>query len=82
MAVGFDIEWEVGSDGPPQGTVHGDVLVGRARHEIDGPGWFYGDGDADPAAVEGEVVETIYIPVDNGYRERNLVRIDDGLHWS
>ena len=46
IAVGLDIEWEVGADGPPAGIVHGDVLVGRARHAIDGPGWFYDDGDA------------------------------------
>ena len=38
IAVGLDIEWEVGAGGPPAGIVHGDVLVGRARHEIDGPG--------------------------------------------
>ena len=48
IAVGLDIEWEVGDGGPPAGTVHGDVLVGRARHEIDGPGWFYDDGVAGP----------------------------------
>jgi len=86
IAVGLDIEWEVGDGGPPDGTVHGDVLVGRARHEIDGPGWFYADGVADPDPgpdpVDGEVVETISIPVERGFTERRLVRVDGRLHWS
>jgi hypothetical protein len=82
LAVGLDIEWEVGDDGPPGGSVHGDVLVGRARHEIDGPGWFYDDGDADPGSVEGDVVASVYIPLVEGYIERRLVRADGRLRWS
>jgi hypothetical protein len=76
VAVGLDIEWEVGDDGPPAGTVHGDVLVGRARHGIDGPGWFYDDAAPDPGAVGGEVESTVYIPLggDRGYVKRRLVR--------
>jgi hypothetical protein len=76
IAVGLDIEWEVGDDGPPAGIVHGDVLVGRDRHEIDGLGWFYDDAAPDPGSVEGEVMSTVYIPLgdDRGYVERSLVR--------
>jgi hypothetical protein len=40
IPVGLDLEWEVHSDGPPAGTVHGDVLVGRDRFAVDGPGTF------------------------------------------
>ena len=82
IAVGLDIEWEVGDDGPPAGIVHGDVLVGRARHEIDAWGWFYDDAAPDPGSVEGEVVSTVYIPVDDGYVERRLVRAGGALRWS
>jgi hypothetical protein len=94
LAVGLDIEWDARADGPPAGTVHGDVLVGRARHQIDGPGWFY---EGDPAAGTdagaagvgaagvGAVVTTVYVPLgddtDSGYLERRLVRGDDGLRW-
>jgi len=82
IAVGLDIEWEVGDGGPPAGTVHGDVFVARARFAIDGPGWFYADGVADPDPVDGEVVATISIPVDGGFTERRLVRVDGRAHWS
>jgi hypothetical protein len=82
VAVGLDIEWEVGGDGPPAGVVHGDVLVGRARHEIDGPGWFYDDVADDPGWVEGDAVATVYIPVAGTHVERRLVRTDAGLRWS
>ncbi|MDP9333592.1 MAG: hypothetical protein M3Q30_09825 [Actinomycetota bacterium] len=77
VAVGLDLEWEVGDDGPPAGIVHGDVLVGRARHEIDALGWFYDDDAPDPGAVVGEVVSTVYVPLgdDRGYVERSLVRV-------
>jgi hypothetical protein len=89
IAVGLDIEWEVGADGPPLGIVHGDVLVGRERHAIDGRGWFYDDGTPEPAAASGEIVATVYIPLrdganaDDGDRhiERRLVRNAEGLHW-
>ena len=82
LAVGLDLEWEVGAGGPPPGTVHGDVLVGRARHEISGPGWFYDDGTDDPGWVEGDVVAIVYIPVVGTHLERRLVRTDAGLRWS
>jgi len=91
VAVGLDIEWEVDADGPPSGIVHGDVLVGRARHEIDGTGWFYDEGTPDPEPLEpgdgerevGAVVATVYVPVDDDvYFTRRLVRTGAGLRWS
>jgi hypothetical protein len=83
VAVGLDIEWEVGDDGPPAGVVHGDVLVGRARHQIDARGWFYDDAP-EPGSVEGEVMSTVYVPLgdDRGYVERRLVRTDGEPRWS
>ena len=85
IAVGLDIEWEVGAAGPPAGVVHGDVLVGRARHQIDAPGWFYDDRAPEPGSVEGEVMSTVYVPLDDdrgGHVERNLVRTGDNPRWS
>jgi hypothetical protein len=92
MAVGLDLEWEVGAGGPPQGSVHGEVLVGRARHEIDGRGWFYDDGAVDPGPVEGAAAATVFIPVGpaplrpapagDAPVERRLVRTGAGLRWS
>jgi hypothetical protein len=41
VPVGLDLEWEVGGAGPPAGTVHGDVLVGRDRFSVDGGGTFF-----------------------------------------
>jgi hypothetical protein len=82
IAVGLDIEWEVGADGPPAGNVHGDVLVGRARHEIDGPGWFYDDGVPEPDHIGGDVVANVYVPIERGYIERRLVRVDGALRWT
>ncbi len=82
VAVGLDIEWEVGSEGPPAGNVQGDVLVGRARHEIDGPGWFYDDGVVGPGVVAGETLATVYIPLETGHIERRLVRVDGKRRWS
>ena len=82
VAVGLDLEWEVGAAGPPAGTVHGAVLVGRARHEISGPGWFYDDEADDPGWVEGATVATVLIPVVGTHVERRLVRTDAGLRWS
>jgi hypothetical protein len=83
IAVGLDLEWEVGAGGPPEGTVHGDVLVGRARHHVDGPGWFYDDRAPDPGSVDGDATATVYVPLgDDGYVERRLVRAGATLRWS
>jgi hypothetical protein len=84
IAVGLDLEWEVGAGGPPEGTVHGDVLVGRARHHVDGPGWFYDDHAPDPGSVDGDATATVYVPLgdDDGYVERRLVRAGAKLRWS
>ena len=81
IAVGLDIEWEVGAAGPPAGIVHGDVLVGRASHAIDGPGWFYDDGEPDPGAVAGDAIAHVFVPIGDGYLERRLVRTEFGLRW-
>jgi hypothetical protein len=62
--------------------VHGDVLVGRASHAIDGPGWFYDDGEPDPGAVAGDVLGHVFVPLDDGYLERRLVRSGSGVRWS
>jgi hypothetical protein len=48
VAVGLDLEWEVGPDGPPHGLVHGDVLVERDRFAVAARGSFL-EGDAPPA---------------------------------
>jgi len=85
IAVGLDLEWEVGDGGPPRGTVHGDVLVGRASAAIDGVGWFYDDGDPDPGerTDSTDVVATVYVPIaDRGPVIRRLVRTDTGLQWT
>ncbi len=82
LAVGLDIEWEVGAAGPPAGLVHGDVLVGRERFEIDGPGWFYDDSTPDPGMCEGETLATVYVPSSNGYIERRLVRAGGSCRWT
>lgn len=87
LAVGLDIEWEVGETGPPEGVVHGDVLVGRERFEIDGRGWFYDEDAPDPAFVDGETLATVYVPLGadvgtDGYVVRRLVGADGGLRWT
>jgi len=86
VAVGLDLEWEVGADGPPGGVVHGDVLVGRARYALDGRGWFYDDGTPDPGAVQGvgerDVMSTVLVPHPGGHVERRLVRTTGGPVWS
>jgi hypothetical protein len=86
IADGLDIEWEVGPDGPPAGTVHGDVLVARSSHAIDGPGWFYDDGvpeaEAEADVVAGDVIANVVIPIDGGFIERRLVRGERGRQWS
>jgi hypothetical protein len=68
IAVGLDLEWEVGDDGPPRGTVHGDVLVARATIPIDGGGWFFDDDAPDPVGpVSGshpaDDIATVYVPL-------------------
>ena len=47
MPVGYDVEWEVGINGPPIGEVHGEVLIGRERYDVAGVGKFseLGGGD-------------------------------------
>jgi hypothetical protein len=86
VAVGLDIEWEVGAAGPPAGVVHGDVLVGRERFELDGTGFFYDDATPEPVfsdSPEAEVVATVFVPEGGGaYVERRLVRSPDGHRWS
>ncbi|MCU1465163.1 MAG: hypothetical protein QOG50_213 [Actinomycetota bacterium] len=85
IAVGLDIEWEVGAGGPPRGIVHGDVLVGRASVAVDGVGWFYDDGDPDPGEsnVHSDVVSTVYVPLPGGrHVSRRLVRAPGGLRWT
>jgi len=88
IAVGLDIEWEVGAGGPPAGIVHGDVLVGRARHEIDGPGWFYDDATPDPvgANTDGDLVSSVLVALgdgaDDAYVERRLVLGAIGKWWT
>jgi len=83
VAVGLDLEWEVATGGPPAGVVHGDVLVGRARFEIDEPGAFYDDETPDPGPVEGETIATVLVPIGDGtHVERRLLRAADRLVWS
>jgi hypothetical protein len=85
VAVGLDLEWEVGAGGPPAGIVHGDVLVGRARFELDGSGSFYDDTmpDPDPGHVDGETRATVLVPLGDGnHVERRLVGAGDGRRWS
>jgi hypothetical protein len=88
IAVGLDIEWEVADGGPPRGTVHGDVLVGRATIAIDGVGWFYDDGAPDPGASvpapgPDDVVATVYVPLADGeHVVRRLVRTGAGRQWT
>jgi hypothetical protein len=38
LPVGLDLEWEVDATGDPHGSVRGEALLGRARHEVDGWG--------------------------------------------
>ncbi len=83
IAVGLDLEWEVAGDGPPAGIVHGDVLVGRARFELDGTGSFYDDSMPDPSSVPGDTRATVLVPLGDGsYVERRLVLTATGLRWS
>jgi hypothetical protein len=88
VAVGLDLEWEVGAGGPPAGIVHGDVLVGRARFELEGTGSFYDDSTPDPAPVDrdhrdGETQATVIVPLGDGtHVERRLVGAAGDRRWS
>jgi hypothetical protein len=81
LAVGLDIEWEVGPAGPPEGIVHGDVLVGRASHGIDCAGRFFDDAAADPEPRAGDVVASVIVPVESDAFRWNLVRAGGVLCW-
>jgi len=82
MAVGLDLEWEVSASGLPAGSVHGDVLVGRARHEIDGHGWFYDDRAPDPEPLTGVGMTTVIVPTGAAPAERTLALVDGERRWS
>ena len=78
IAVGLDIEWETPD------IVHGDVLVGRARHALDAWGRFVEAHELRDDVVEGDAEARVLIPVDGGrVCERTLVRTADGnRRWS
>jgi hypothetical protein len=81
LAVGLDIEWEVGASGPPEGFVHGDVLVARATHALDCNGRFYDEATPDPAPREGDAVAAVIVPIGSGFARWNLLRADGELRW-
>lgn len=81
LAVGLDLEWEVDAGGPPDGIVHGDVLVGRATHAVDCAGRFYDDATPDPAARTGDAVASVVVPVGSAFARWNLLRDDGELRW-
>ena len=81
LAVGLDLEWEVGSGGPPEGIVHGDVLVGRATHAIDCTGRFFDDTMPGPAPRAGDAIVSIVVPIGSAYARWNLLRANDRLQW-
>jgi hypothetical protein len=77
VAVGLDLEWEVGDASATDGLVHGDVLVGRERFTIEAPGSFYENVEA--PTVEGAVVARVIVP---GVGERRLVDTGEMLRWT
>lgn len=79
LPVGLDLEWEAGPGGPPAGAVHGDVLVGPLRLDLDAPGWCYEDATVVRPRFAGERVARVCIP---GAGERHLVRTAGGLRWT
>jgi hypothetical protein len=81
LAVGLDLEWEVAAAGPPEGIVHGDVLVGRAAHSVDCTGRFFDQSTPDPPARGGDAVATIVVPIGGAYARWNLLRADGELRW-
>jgi hypothetical protein len=81
LAVGLDIEWEVGPAGPPEGIVHGDVLVGRARHRIDCAGRFFDEAAPDPEARAGDAVASVIVPTASTALRWNLLDVGGVLRW-
>jgi hypothetical protein len=81
LAVGLDIEWEVGAAGPPDGIVHGDVLVARATHAIDCTGRFYDDTTPDPLPRAGAALASVVVPIGSAFARWSLLRADGGLRW-
>jgi hypothetical protein len=78
IAVGLDIEWEIPD------IVHGDVLVGRARHALYGWGRFVERHELRDDVVDGAAEARVLIPIEPGRAcERSLVRTGDGnRRWS
>lgn len=89
LPVGYDLEWEVASDGANagDGLVHGDVLVDRARWSVDTRGRFvHTRGATDWASLlepcAGKAVGRVLIPLGRGAAlERTLCRAETGLRW-
>jgi hypothetical protein len=74
LAVGFDLEWEVGRGSG--GEVHGDLLVARDRVGFDGVGWFEHDA-VDPG--RGREVRRLWWlrrPDDGGTAAGDDVHVD------
>jgi hypothetical protein len=78
VAVGLDTEWETPD------VFHGEVLVERARHQIDGWGRFVEHHVLNDGVVAGDPVSTVLIPLGAaGTCERTLVRDEEAaLRWS
>jgi hypothetical protein len=82
LAVGLDLEWEVGD------LVHGEVLVERERWTFDGRGTFaHVTGETDWAAqvtaAAGDVGARAVVPLgEDRYLERSLCRTAEGLRWA
>jgi hypothetical protein len=81
LPVGLDIEWEVGAAGPPDGIVHGDVLVGRATHAIDCAGRFYDDTTPDPGPRAGDAIASVVVPIGSAFERWNLLCEDGVPRW-
>jgi hypothetical protein len=81
LAVGLDIEWEVGDAGPPEGIVHGDVLVARATHAVECAGRFYDATMPDPAPRTGDAIASVIVPIESTFARWNLLRAEGGLRW-
>ncbi len=79
LAVGFDMEWEVGpgtppGEGPVDGVVFGEVLVGRDRLALDGIGTFREEhGSRDWTTTPGVAAEP-----GGGVLPRRVTRIVGG----